>query len=76
MSVYSFFDTSFGAMWARLRAAASNFLVSLWEDRSGNTDLRPLYARPGAEMVREEWTEWRGRGIRPVTRNFDDRWDL
>jgi hypothetical protein len=52
------------------------FLVSLWEDRSGNTDLRPLYARPGAEMVREEWTEWRGRGIRPETRNFDDRWDL
>jgi hypothetical protein len=54
MSVYSFFDTSFGAMRERLRAAASNFLVSLWEDRSGNTDLRPLYARPGAEMVREE----------------------
>jgi hypothetical protein len=53
MSVYSFFDTSFGAMRERLRAAASKFLVSLWEDRSGNTDLRPLYARPGAEMVRE-----------------------
>jgi hypothetical protein len=30
MSVYSFFDTSFDAMRARLRTAASNLLISLW----------------------------------------------
>ena len=47
MSVYSFFDPSFGAMRARLRTAASNRLISLREDQSGNTDLRLLYARPG-----------------------------
>ena len=30
MSAYSFFDTSFDAMRARLRTAASNLLISLW----------------------------------------------
>ena len=76
MSVYSFFDTSFGAMRARLRKAASDLLISLWggsirqyrpasiicEARSRNGTRR----MDGIERPRESSRD----------PNFDDRWDL
>ena len=62
MSVYSFFDTSFGAMRARVRTAASNLLISYVMGRIDRAIPTCVHYMRGPGPKSYEWTEWRGRG--------------